>query len=155
VTNVDQDNNRTRVYGSKTGEWRTVHYQPSLNQLLSIWIQEERVLFPDSPYLFSSNKTDKIAEATLFRVVRRAAERAAENEDWFEDDVIYETKAGKEKKRISPRAFRHGHAVHALKSGVDIRAVQKQLGHGLIETTMQYLRIVEDNVAEAYQAFGD
>jgi site-specific recombinase XerC len=36
---------------------------------------------------------------------------------------------------------------------VNVRAVQKQLGHGKLETTMQYLQLLDDKVAQAYQAF--
>jgi len=147
LDNVDIDNHRIRVYGSKTSEWRTVHYQPSLNRLMNIWIEQERPLLQDSPYLFPSIRADQIGAKTISRIVREAAEDI--------NEVVSTTHNGNPRRRITVHTLRHGHAVHALKSGVDVRSVQTQLGHKNIDTTMQYLRIVEDDVAEAYQAFGD
>lgn len=35
--------------------------------------------------------------------------------------------------RVTAHALRHGHGVHSLKSGIDIRTVQKHLGHAKLE----------------------
>ncbi len=43
-------------------------------------------------------------------------------------------------KRISPHSLRHTAATLALDAGVDIREVQRMLGHSSIETTMRYDR---------------
>ena len=145
LDNVDMSNHRIRVFGEKTNDWRTVHYQPSLNRFMDIWIKEERPLLHDSEYLFPSNRAEQLTKQTFRRIVRESAEEV--------NEVVGYTQNGKPKRRITPHSLRHGHAVHALKSGIDVRAVQKQLGHKNIDTTMQYLQLVEDDVAEAYQAF--
>lgn len=142
---VDIDNHRIRVYGSKTSEWRTVHYQPSLNRLMNIWIEQERPLMRDSPYLFPTNRSEQISAKMISKIVRGAAEDV--------NEIVGTTHNGNSRRRITVHSLRHGHAVHALKSGVDVRSVQTQLGHKKLDTTMQYLRLIEDDVAEAYQSF--
>lgn len=148
LDNVNQEDNRIRVFGQKTSEWRTVYYQPSLNRLLDLWIETERPLMQDSKYLFPSVRADQISSAEVGRVIRRAAEGI--------NEIVGEARDGTPKWRITPHTMRHSHAVEALKSPtVDVRSVQMQLGHQNIETTMDYMRLVEDDVAEAYKGFGD
>jgi integrase len=43
-------------------------------------------------------------------------------------------------KRITPHSFRHTAATLALDAGVDLRDVQRMLGHKRVETTMRYDR---------------
>jgi site-specific recombinase XerD len=49
------------------------------------------------------------------------------------------TKAGI-RKRIAPHQFRHAHAVELWREGVDLLAVQRQLGHARLDVTQLYLR---------------
>ena len=52
-------------------------------------------------------------------------------------------KAGIEKK-VTAHTFRHSYATHLLQQGIDIRTIQKLLGHKDISTTMIYVHIVRD-----------
>ena len=146
LDNVDQERRRIRVFGQKTSTWRTVHFQRSLNRFLDLWIENERPLMQDSEYLFPSVRADQISSAEIGRVIRGAAEEI--------NEVVGERRDGSPKWRITPHTMRHSHAVQALKSGVDVRSVQSQLGHENIETTMDYMRLVDDDVGDAYKAFG-
>ncbi|ADJ14842.1 tyrosine-type recombinase/integrase [Halalkalicoccus jeotgali] len=145
VDNVDQRNNRIKIYRKKTSEWDYVHYQNSLNRLLDIWLETERPLRANSEYLFPGQSSDQIGYSVVRSVILDAAQEF--------NEVAQETQDGNKRMRIRPHSFRHGHAVHALKSGVNVRAVQEQLGHASLERTMQYMRLVEDDVAEAYKKF--
>lgn len=111
----------------------TVHYQPSLNRLLDLWIENERPLMQDSEYLFPSVRADQISSAEVGRVIRRAAEGV--------NGIVGEARNGTPKWRITPHTMCHSHAVQALKSGVDVRSVQSQLEHENIETTMDYMYV--------------
>jgi len=66
---------------------------------------------------------------TAFRKVRKACELAGLNDE-----------------RAHPHAFRHSYAIHLLRSGVPIAAVQRLLGHSSIENTAIYLAIVQSDI---------
>jgi site-specific recombinase XerD len=44
------------------------------------------------------------------------------------------------RKRIAPHQLRHAHAVELWREGVDLLAVQRQLGHARLDVTQLYLR---------------
>lgn len=50
----------------------------------------------------------------------------------------------------SPHTFRHSFAVHCLKNGMNLRSLQKILGHSSLTTTQIYLDVVSKDVKEDY-----
>jgi len=62
----------------------------------------------------------------------------------------YGKRAGLEK-NIYPHMLRHSFAVHSLKVGVNLRSLQKTLGHSSLTTTQIYLDIVGDDIKEDYR----
>lgn len=59
--------------------------------------------------------------------------------------------AGVESNRASPKALRHGHAMHAVLNGVPLNVVQRNLGHATINTTALYLRATARDVQREYK----
>lgn len=49
---------------------------------------------------------------------------------------------------VHPHTFRHSFAVQCLKSGVNIRSLQKILGHNDLNTTATYLDLVDADIKE-------
>lgn len=54
-------------------------------------------------------------------------------------------------KRASVHTLRHSYATHLLEAGVNLRVIQKNLGHSNIETTMIYLHLTNKGMEDAYQ----
>jgi integrase/recombinase XerD len=55
------------------------------------------------------------------------------------------------KKGVSVHTLRHSYATHLLEAGVNLRVIQKNLGHSNIETTMIYLHLTNKGMEDAYQ----
>ena len=47
--------------------------------------------------------------------------------------------------------LRHSYATHLLEAGVNIRVIQRCLGHSQLETTMVYLHLTRKGQEDAYQ----
>jgi len=55
------------------------------------------------------------------------------------------------KRRVSIHTLRHSYATHLLEAGVNIRVIQRYLGHANLETTMVYLHLTQKGQEDAYQ----
>ncbi len=59
------------------------------------------------------------------------------------------------KKRISMHTLRHSWATHALEAGVNLRLLQRYLGHRSLQTTSMYLHLTKEGEAEAYRRINE
>ena len=59
--------------------------------------------------------------------------------------------AGIHKRQVSLHTLRHSYATHLLEAGVNIRAIQRYMGHTDLETTMIYLHLTQKGQEDAYQ----
>lgn len=57
---------------------------------------------------------------------------------------------GAEARHLHPHLFRHSIAVHLLQRRADVRYIQQFLGHGSLDTTKIYLRLVPGRLKEDY-----
>lgn len=153
LDDLDREERSIRIWSNKTKEWRTVYYQSSLDLLLDQWVdggyRASYTPAASSTYLFVSERSEQISTKTVNRkIVKEAAEKAGIQE------VMYTDKSGNSRYRVTAHALRHGHGVHALKSGIDVRTVQKHLGHSKLEMTMKYLQLLDEDIKEGYRRFG-
>ena len=58
--------------------------------------------------------------------------------------------AGIRKAAVSVHTLRHAYATHLLEAGVNLRVIQKYMGHSSLETTMVYLHLTHKGEADAY-----
>jgi site-specific recombinase XerD len=59
--------------------------------------------------------------------------------------------AGVRKKAVSIHTLRHSYATHLLEAGVNLRVIQRYLGHSRLETTMLYLHLTQKGQEDARQ----
>lgn len=104
------------VYG-KGGKTRTVLMPQSVWEAL----MKLRDCESEETPVFRSRKKGHLDESAVWRIVRKASERAGID------------------KNVSCHWFRHAHASHALDRGCPIHLVQASLGHASISTTGRYL----------------
>jgi len=55
------------------------------------------------------------------------------------------------KRNVNFHMLRHSHAVHSIRSGVNLRSVQKNLGHSSLSTTAIYLDVMAEDVKKDYR----
>jgi len=127
------DGTRLLVQKGKGGKQRWV----PLVEPVATWI---RALPMVSEYVFPSRST---CNRTLHHTRIRSKKMKAVAE-----------KLGINPQKVHPHALRHSFATHLLVAGLDIRGVQALLGHERIDTTQQYLDVVDQRLRDAVQILG-
>lgn len=123
LTNLKQRGKRRHV--------KLVYVSRDLVASLATWARDQR--FAPEAHLFQSRQGDGTKPLTrqrLLQLVNDLATRAG---------VVIEGRDGP--RPATGRDFRHGAAVHLLRSGQPLTEVQAHLGHARIETTTIYTRL--------------
>lgn len=84
--------------------------------------------FNQDEYFFPSNRGGKLSTATIQKIIQKSTKKAGIN------------------KRTHPHTLRHSHATHLLEQGIDLRIIQKLLGHSDIKTTQIYIHISSQTI---------
>ncbi len=63
--------------------------------------------------------------------------------------------AGIKKRRVTVHTLRHSYATQMLDAGVNIRVIQRYLGHVSLETTAVYLHLTTKGQEDAYKIIND
>lgn len=122
---IDLDSESIRVDGKGARERLVPIVSGELKSALGDYAQCRRTYEPESPRFFVNRPGGKrLSEDSIRRTVHRLA-RAAE--------------VG----RVTPHMFRHTFATLLLDRGVDLRVIQRLLGHSSIVTTTIYAQVSE------------
>jgi integrase/recombinase XerD len=138
VSDIDGTRNMIHVHRGKGARHRYVPLPRATYLLLrKYWLthQNERLVFPA---VGRGHKKGPISTTPMSIEGVQGAFRRAKHEAGI-------------KKRASIHTLRHSYATHLLEAGVNLRVIQKNLGHSNIETTMIYLHLTNKGLEDAYQ----
>jgi integrase/recombinase XerD len=125
VEDIDRQRMLIRV---REGKGRKDRYVPLSTTLVEVLSGYAKVGQP-SDWLFPGERDGQyISPRTVSRVCRRAVQAAGI------------------RKPVSMHTLRHCFATHLLESGIDIRTIQKLLGHHRLETTTIYTHVTEAKI---------
>jgi site-specific recombinase XerD len=120
VCQIDSDRKLIHIRHAKGNKDRYVPLSPVLlEKLRTYW----RIYRPQDWLFPGLNPADHISHVTVATVMRAACRQAG---------IL---------KRATVHTLRHSCATHWLENGVDIRVIQKLLGHARPETTMIYTHV--------------
>jgi integrase len=126
VAHIDGQRSCIRIVRGKGGVDREIPLKPTVRKLLQI-IYKKRPQ-KKSEYLLCSPKLDKPLDETYFaKELKAAVKRSAVTKD-----------------RVTTHTFRHTFATLQLEHGMNIRQLQKLLGHKSIHTTLRYIHLIEE-----------
>jgi integrase/recombinase XerD len=80
--------------------------------------------------LFVTNRNQRYSKNCLYTIIQQIVKRS------------------KVQKHVTPHLFRHSFAVHCLKQGMNLRSLQKILGHNDLATTAVYLDLIAKDIKE-------
>lgn len=117
VEDLDRQQKQIRVRQKGGSDSRLVPYSPTLAQLMDSYLAEH-----DSPWLFHGSSKQRPLTTWAARSICVQAGYIAGLS-----------------KSVTITMLRHSAATHLLELGVDVRTVQKVLGHERLATTMRYM----------------
>jgi integrase/recombinase XerD len=128
LSDVDLESSLIRVRRGKGDKDRVVVIDESAVEALRGWLEKARAEGQEGP--------------SLFGVVPRTVERMVKD---------HARSAGLQK-HVTPHTLRHTLATTLLRHGLDIRFIQKQLGHASVATTELYTHVDTEALQAAYRA---
>ena len=139
VFDIDSSRMMIHVHRGKGAKDRYVPLpQSTLKLLRRYWLTHRHpcLLFPA---LGRSGTGAKLAQTPMAKSSVQGAFRRAK----FDADI--------RKKGVAIHTLRHSYATHLLEAGVNLRVIQRYMGHAQLETTMLYLHLTQKGHEDAYQ----
>jgi integrase/recombinase XerD len=139
VSDIDSQRMMIHVHRGKGAKDRYVPLPQSTLQLLRrYWLthRHPQLLFPA---VGRGGSQAKAASSPMAKSSVQGAFRRAKSE------------AGIHKRGVSVHTLRHSYATHLLEAGVNLRVIQRNMGHAQLETTMVYLHLTQKGQEDACQ----
>lgn len=141
---ADGESSTLRVFG-KRSKWRTIHLVPQTQMALQKWLAAHALMHirPDGGDGMSQPGTPLFV--SLHWANNGHGDRGARMSTRGVRAMIdgYLEAVGAKAEGISGHALRHSFGTWSVFDGADLRAVSKEMGHGSIETTTKYSRVVD------------
>ncbi|MFP4000686.1 MAG: site-specific tyrosine recombinase/integron integrase [Thermoplasmata archaeon] len=128
IQDINFDEGMITVRGGKGDKDRIVPIDDDTLDLIQLYKGDK-----DKGVLILSQRGKALSNRQVERIVKKYAKRAGL------------------KKNVYPHMLRHSFAVHSLKSGMNLRSVQKMLGHASLTTTQIYLDLTGEDLKEDYE----
>jgi len=142
VGDIDGQRMMIHVHRGKGAQDRYVPLPESTLQMLRVyWLRHRNPV-----WLFPALGRDLKAASTATRPMPRSSVQGALRR------VVVQLGFGK---RVSMHTLRHSWATHALEAGVNLRLIQRYLGHRSLQTTTLYLHLTNAGEAEAYRRINE
>lgn len=109
----------------KGNQHRWLFFSRKTATALQAWLD----VHPGSPALFTTQINTPMSRARIYYALQ----------NWCRELEI----------KLTVHQLRHSYATHAIRKGIDIRLVQKQLGHSHISTTAMYLGATDEELRHA------
>lgn len=119
VSDVDLFDGRISVLG-KRNKQRIIPLTQTLKSEIAEYVKQRSELQPDSPYLFLTDKGQKLYPVFVQRLVKK------------------HLTAVSTLKKKSPHVLRHTFATHMLNKGAELNAIKELLGHASLSATQIY-----------------
>lgn len=131
LADLDQTEGVIQVKGKGNRERRVYLVGRDLPNMLDRFLARRRRVAGNAEELFINPTGKPVTSQLIRRRLIKAGERAGLP------------------RRITPHVLRHAAATHLVEAGVDIRFVQKLLGHASIATTQIYTQVSDNSLKEA------
>lgn len=123
---IDSSRMIIRVIKGKGKKDRIVQLAPQLLQLLRTYYKAYNM---PRPYLFAGQFGEQYSERSINQFLKKYASLAGIN------------------RNVHAHLLRHSYATSSLEHGIDIRVIQKLLGHNSIKTTLRYTHVSTSLIA--------
>jgi site-specific recombinase XerD len=132
VNDINLESSTIHLKRAKGGQDRLTIFPDKLKTSLSkIWAQKSK-----DDFVFSSQQGGRLSTRTAQKIFKASCKKA------------------KIKKDATFHSLRHSFATHLIEDGVDIRYVQKLLGHQNIRTTQRYTRVTNSKLKNIKSPLG-
>lgn len=150
---INLESGKVQIIEGKGAKDRNVWANEETIEQLKEWKerQEEELSERDcdTEYVFSTLQGNKIDDNNVRNMIYKYADKAGVQEYEYKENN--EGKVYKERK-VTPHTLRHSHATDLLDKGVDLKTLQRILGHANLETTEIYLHVNDKDVEAAMKS---
>ncbi len=130
VTSVDLGDDVIRVTGKGSRERIVPIVSAPLRKALKHWLEIRERHHPDVPFLFTNRVGRRLSDQSIRLIVKQTAAASGTG-------------------KVTPHMFRHTLATQLLEQGVDLRHIQRLLGHSSITTTTIYAQVSDRSQRES------